>query len=53
MIVITSTGKDMDKEEPYTAGVIDAVAMEISMEIKTEERPDSPVTPPMERTTKP
>lgn len=53
MIVMTSTGEDMDKEEPYTAGVIDAVAMEISMETKTEERPYGPVTPPMERTTKP
>lgn len=53
MIVTTSTGEDMDKEESYTAGVIDAVAMEISMETKTEERPYGPVTPPMERTTKP
>lgn len=49
MIIMTNTGKDMDKEEPYTAGVTDAAAMEISM----EERAYGPVTLPMERTTKP
>lgn len=43
----------MDKEEPYTAGVTDVAAKEISMETKTEERPYGPVTLPMERTTKP
>lgn len=53
MTIMTSTGKDMDKEEPYTAGVIDAVAMEISMETRTEERPYGPVTLSMERTPKP
>lgn len=50
---MTNSGKEMDKEEPYTAGVTDAAAKEISMETKTEERPYGPVTLPMERTTKP